>query len=122
PPLPAEPEALDRLARFLGFAGRDAFAAALLERLRKVQRHYALLFEDAPAAEASRRALAFPPDKDATETLDKLATMGFRRPVEASQAVRRWLAGEYRSLRGEFARAHLAELVPVLIDHLARAE
>jgi len=68
--LPAERDALDRFACFLGFAGRDAFAAALLERLRKVQRHYARLFEDAPAAEASRRALAFPPGKDATETLD----------------------------------------------------
>ena len=40
--------------------------------------------------------------------------MGFRRPLEVSQAVRRWLAGEYRSLKGEFARSHLAELVP---DH-----
>jgi len=58
------------------------------EHLRKVQRHYARLFEDAPAAEASRRALAFPPDKDDTETLDKLAAMGFRRPLEVSQAVR----------------------------------
>ena len=120
--LPDQRDALERFARFLGFADRDAFAAALLEHLRKVQRHYARLFEDAPAAEASRRALAFPPAKDETETLDKLAGMGFRRPVEVSQAVRRWLAGEYRSLKGEFARAHLAELVPVLIDHLARSE
>src|SRR5258708_14906916 len=120
--LPAERDALERFARFLGFDGGDALAAALLERLRKVQRHYARLFEDAPAAEASRRALAFPAEKDAVETLDKLAAMGFHRPVEASQAVRRWVAGEYRSLKGEFARTHLAELVPVLIDHLARAE
>ena len=120
--LPAERDALDRFARFLGHAGRDAFAATLLEHLRKVQRHYARLFEDAPAAEASRRALLFPPDADHTETLDKLAAMGFRRPIEVSQAVRRWLSGSYRSLRGEFARSHLAELVPVLIDHLARAE
>ena len=120
--LPAERDALDRFARFLGHAGRDAFAAALLEHLRKVQRHYARLFEDAPAAAASRRALTFPKDADSTETLDKLAAMGFRRPLEVSQAVRRWLSGEYRSLRSEFAREHLAELVPVLIDHLSRAE
>jgi [glutamine synthetase] adenylyltransferase / [glutamine synthetase]-adenylyl-L-tyrosine phosphorylase len=120
--LPAEREALERFARFLGYAGRDAFAAVLLDHLRKVQRHYARLFEDAPAAEASRRALAFPREKDDTETLDKLAAMGFRRALEVSQAVRRWLAGEYRSLKSEFAREHLAELVPVLIDHLARSE
>jgi [glutamine synthetase] adenylyltransferase / [glutamine synthetase]-adenylyl-L-tyrosine phosphorylase len=120
--LPAERDALDRFARFLGHAGRDAFAAVLLDHLRKVQRHYARLFEDAPAAAASRRALTFPKDADSTETLDKLAVMGFRRPVEVSQAVRRWLSGEYRSLRSEFAREHLAELVPMLIDHLSRAE
>jgi glutamate-ammonia-ligase adenylyltransferase len=120
--LPAEREGLDRFARFLGLAGRDAFAAVLLDHMRKVQRHYARLFEDAPAAEASRRALTFPPDKDDTETLDKLAAMGFRRPLEVSHAVRRWLGGEYRSLASEFARSHLAELVPVLIDHLSRAE
>jgi glutamate-ammonia-ligase adenylyltransferase len=120
--LPAEREGVERFARFLGFAGRDAFAAMLLEHMRKVQRQYARLFEDAPAAEASRRALAFPPDKDDAATLDKLATMGFRRPLEVSQAVRRWLQGEYRSLKSEFARTHLVELVPVLIDHLARAE
>jgi glutamate-ammonia-ligase adenylyltransferase len=120
--LPAEREALDRFSRFLGFAGRDAFAAALLEHLRKVQRHYGRLFEDAPAAAASRRLLRFPAGADDTETLDKLAAMGFRRPVEASQAVRRWLSGEYRSLTSEFARSHLVELVPVLIDHIARAE
>ncbi len=120
--LPAETEALDRFARFLGFAGRDAFAATLLDHLRKVQRHYARLFEGAPAAEASRRALKFPKNADDTETLDKLAAMGFHRPVEVSQAVRRWLSGDYRSLKSEFARAHLVELVPILIDHLARAE
>ncbi len=120
--LPAERSILERFARFLGYANRDAFAAVLLEHLRKVQRHYARLFEDAPAAEASRRALAFLPEKDDTETLDKLAAMGFRRPIEVSQAVRRWLAGEYRSLKSESAREHLADLVPVLIDHLARSE
>jgi len=120
--LPSERDGVERFARFLGFADRDAFAAALLEHMRKVQRQYARLFEDAPKAEASRRALAFPPDKDDTATLDKLAAMGFHRPLEVSGAVRRWLAGEYRSLKSEFARSHLSELVPVLIDQLARAE
>jgi len=120
--LPDEREELERFARFLGFVDRDAFAVVLIEHLRKVQRHYARLFEEAPAAEASRRALSFPSDKDDVETLDKLAAMGFRRPLEVSNMVRNWLKGEYRSLKGEFARAHLAELVPVLIDHLARSE
>ena len=34
----------------------------------------------------------------------------------------KWRAGAYRALRGEQARANLAELVPVVIDQLSRAE
>ena len=120
--LPAEREgarAVRALSRLCRTATR--FADALLEHLRKVQRHYARLFEDAPAAEASRRALAFPPDKDD----DRERSTGSPRWASAgrsrsSAAVRRWLAGDYRSLKSEFARTQLAELVPVLLDQLAR--
>jgi glutamate-ammonia-ligase adenylyltransferase len=120
--LPTERNELERFARFLGFADRDAFAQTLVEHLRKVQGHYRRLFEDAPALAARRRALVFAPEADHRETLDRLAEMGFKRPVEASGAVRRWLKGEYRALRGEVARSHLAELVPALLDELARSE
>ena len=42
--------------------------------------------------------------------------MGFRKPLEVSATVRRWLtAATIRSLRGEFARSQFAELVPVLL-------
>jgi [glutamine synthetase] adenylyltransferase / [glutamine synthetase]-adenylyl-L-tyrosine phosphorylase len=120
--LPSDPEALAGFARFLGFAGRDSFADALLEHLRKVQRHYARLFEDAPKLAAERRALSFPLGSDDGVTLDKLTAMGFRQPLAASATVRRWFAGSYSALKGEFARSRLAEIVPVLIDHLSRAE
>ena len=105
--LPADRDELDRFARFLGFAGRDAFAVCLLDHLRKVQRHYARLFEDAPALTAKRRPLVFSPEADRRETLDQLVEMGFRRPTEISASVRRWLSGEYRSLRSEIG-AHAA--------------
>jgi [glutamine synthetase] adenylyltransferase / [glutamine synthetase]-adenylyl-L-tyrosine phosphorylase len=120
--LPGDSEELARFSRFLGFADRDAFATALVGHLAKVQRHYARLFEHAPAREAERRGLAFPPDADVRETLDKLAAMGFRRPPEVSGGVRRWLSGAYRSLRGETARGELTELVPVLLAEFARSE
>src|SRR5262249_10373749 len=90
--------------------------------LRKVQSHYGRLFEDAPALAARRHALSFPPEGDSRETLDGLAAMGFRRPVEASAAVRRWLAGAYPAFKGEAARSHLTELIPVLLDELSRSE
>jgi glutamate-ammonia-ligase adenylyltransferase len=120
--LPPEREGLDRFARFAGFDGRDAFAATLLTHLNAVQRHYARLFEDAPAQAARQRGLVFALDRNERETLDKLVAMGFRQPIEISDTVRRWLAGAPRSLKGRVARSHFAQLVPVLIDHLARAE
>ncbi len=120
--LPSAREDLERFAHFAGFSGRDAFAAALLVHLNAVQRHYSQLFEDAPAQTARQRGLVFPSDHNERETLDKLVAMGFERPVEASDAVRRWLSGAPRPLRGQFARGQFAQLAPVLIDDLARAE
>src|SRR5215469_5040242 len=118
--LPADPAALDRFARFLGFAGRDAFAAALLDHMRKVQRHYARLFEDAGTGERLR--LEFPADADDPRTLDALVGLGFKKPLEVSAMVRRWFAEDVPALRGEFAKSHFAELLPLLIEHVAHGE
>jgi [glutamine synthetase] adenylyltransferase / [glutamine synthetase]-adenylyl-L-tyrosine phosphorylase len=119
--LPQDPDVLARFARFFGCRGRDDFAALLEGHLGRVQSHYARLFEDAPrrAPEASR--LVFPPNKDDRETLDALSAMGFRNPLAASALVRDWLAGRYRSLRSEAARADLAVIVPSLLVDLARS-
>jgi glutamate-ammonia-ligase adenylyltransferase len=119
--LPQDPDALVRFARFFGCRGRADFAALLEDHLGHVQSHYSHLFEDAPrhAPEASR--LTFPPDKDNRETLDALAAMGFRNPMAASAFVRGWLAGRYRSLKPEAARADLAAVAPSLLTDLARS-
>jgi [glutamine synthetase] adenylyltransferase / [glutamine synthetase]-adenylyl-L-tyrosine phosphorylase len=119
--LPADRDALERFARFAGFRDRDAFGEALLAHLRAVQRHYATLFESAPAVEAGRRTLLFPPAADDRETLDNLTEMGFRKPLEVSDMVRRWGAGTYASTRSEHARTQLAEIVPVLLHQFARS-
>ncbi|MBI2713678.1 MAG: bifunctional [glutamine synthetase] adenylyltransferase/[glutamine synthetase]-adenylyl-L-tyrosine phosphorylase [Rhizobiales bacterium] len=118
--LPAERADLERFARFLGFADRDAFATVLLGHLEKVQHYYARLFEKAPSAD--RPALLFPGDADDHKTLDRLSELGFRAPLEASSIVRQWLAGAHRSLKGDAAREHLRELLPVLLEHLARTD
>ncbi|MEI7806366.1 MAG: bifunctional [glutamine synthetase] adenylyltransferase/[glutamine synthetase]-adenylyl-L-tyrosine phosphorylase [Hyphomicrobiales bacterium] len=118
--LPEEREDLEKFSRFLGFEDRDAFAKVLLGHMGKVQRHYAKLFEAAPAPDAP--ALNFPPQSDDRKTLDRLAEMGFRSPLEASALIRQWLAGGHRPLKGEAARAELVALLPVLLDHLSRSE
>ena len=118
--LPADPAALDGLARFAGFRGRDAFAAVLTRHLEKVQAHYVNLFEGAPPA--GSLALEFPADADDRRTLDRLVAMGYRTPLETSARIRRWLGGEHRSLRNEAARVQLTELIPSLLEHFAGTE
>ena len=120
--LPSDREALDRFAHFAGFAGRDAFAETLLGHLRKVQDHYARLFEDAARRTGQEPALSFPEKSDDRETLDWLALRGFRKPLEASATVRGWLARGYSALKGAFARQEFNALLPVLLDHLGRLE
>jgi glutamate-ammonia-ligase adenylyltransferase len=119
--LPGDRDGLEKFARFLGFADRDAFAETLLGHLRNVQRHYASLFEHASAAEAKAQALAFPIGADDRETLDKLTAMGFRKPLEISALVRGWQSGSYRSLKSPALRTQLAELVPLLLPQFARS-
>ncbi|HEX5211850.1 MAG TPA: bifunctional [glutamine synthetase] adenylyltransferase/[glutamine synthetase]-adenylyl-L-tyrosine phosphorylase [Pseudolabrys sp.] len=118
--LPAERAELERFARFLGFASRDAFAKALVEHLDNVQRYYSRLFEKTPGAD--KPALLFPAEADDHKTLDRLAGLGFRAPLEASSIIRQWLGGGYRSLRGEAGRSHLEALLPVLVEQIARTD
>jgi glutamate-ammonia-ligase adenylyltransferase len=118
--LPAERDELERFARFLGYASRDAFAKVLLGHLDKVQRHYDRLFE--AAAEGEGPALKFSVDADDRKTLDRLAELGFRSPLEASSTIRHWLSGAPRSLKGEAARGHLQVLLSALIKQIGRTD
>src|SRR5579883_1343279 len=119
--LPSDPQVLESFARFAGFAGRDALAETLLTQLRNVQQSYAGLFERAPQTGERPHSLRFPREADDHATVDRLAEMGFRQPAEVSARVRRWQSGGAASLRGPFARAQLAELVPLLLPQFALA-
>ena len=119
--LPPERDGIERFAHFLGFERRDTFAKVLVDHLDKVQGHYARLFERMPTG-PDRPPLRFPLDADDHKTLDRLAELGYRKPLEVSTIVRHWLAGGYRSLKGETARDHLADLLPALLEQLARTD
>jgi glutamate-ammonia-ligase adenylyltransferase len=118
--LPAEHYTLEDFAKFLGFESTAAFAQVLVSHLRNVQRQYSQLFE--PPAQAPDQALKFPKDEDDRETLDRLAAMGFRNPLEISALVRGWLSGRHLALRSDFARSQLTTLIPHLLEQLARSE
>jgi [glutamine synthetase] adenylyltransferase / [glutamine synthetase]-adenylyl-L-tyrosine phosphorylase len=119
--LPSDRDALEKFGRFLGYAGRDEFAAQLLEQLRAVERHYVRLFEREPAFLARMQNLSFSAEREG-ETLDRLAQLGFQKPAAILDTVRRWRASDYPSLRGEQAQTILDELLPLIIDQMSRAE
>lgn len=120
--LPAERDALERFARFLAFEDRDAFARILLGHLGNVQRHYAALFETAPDVPGVGRVQVTAEDAAVTSNIQYFAERGFAKPADAAGAVQRWFAGSYRSLKGDLARSHLAELLPLFVDHAVRSE
>src|SRR5262249_43092210 len=99
----------------------DSFAAVLVVHLQNVQRHYANLFEAPLAHPGGREVLAFEPD-NTRAVLERLAQLGFKQPAETAATIAHWLGGEYRSLKGEAARQHLAELIPAMLDQFAQAD
>ena len=119
--LPTEPEALERLARFAGFADRAHMDAEVRKVLRTVQRHYAALFEEAPELAAEAGSLVFTGGEDDPETVETLRRMGFSRPEAASAIIRGWHYGRYRAMRSERARERLTEITPALLQALVRA-
>jgi glutamate-ammonia-ligase adenylyltransferase len=119
--LPDDRKALARFARFAGYDGRDAFAEALLKRLKTVQRHYARLFEDAPPLSADIGSLVFTGEEDDPDTLETLAGLGYAEPSSVSRTVRGWHRGRYPSTRSARARELLTELAPTLLATFARS-
>ena len=118
--LPEGREGMEGFARFMGYAGRDAFAEVLVGHLQTVQAHYARLFEDAPPPAVLESELKFPEAENDRPTVAALARMGFRDPAATSATVRGWLAGRPRALRSPAARLYLSRIVPLLLASIAR--
>lgn len=120
--IPSELERLAQFARFFGFTSADAFGAALIERLRRVESHYAMLFEDAPdliPSDALGGNLAFTGGEADPDTLETLARLGFNQPATVDAAVRGWHHGRCRAMRSTRARELLTEMMPQLLKALS---
>ncbi|MFO1112337.1 MAG: bifunctional [glutamine synthetase] adenylyltransferase/[glutamine synthetase]-adenylyl-L-tyrosine phosphorylase [Rhodospirillales bacterium] len=120
--LPEEPGKLEALALFLGYPSLEPFATDLLATLRRVESHYAELFEDAPALTlpgAVGGNLVFTGGEADPETLATLQRLGFSNVQTVDAAVRSWHHGRCRAMRSVRARELLTELVPHLLKALA---
>ncbi len=112
--LPDDDEDVDALAVFLGYDDPAAFREALLERLRRVEDHYAHLFEESPTLSEPGN-LVFTGGEPDPETLATLTGLGFRDGEMVWQVVSGWHHGRYRALRSTRSRQLLTELVPLLL-------
>lgn len=118
--LPTEQDELETIARFSGYKGYEPFAGALLYHLDTVQKHYAALFEAAPGLGDEQGNLVFTGGEDDPATLETLSRMGYQRPSDVSAIVRGWHFGRAATMRSARSRELLTELMPVLLEALAR--
>src|ERR1700684_1669582 len=117
--LPFEQEALDRFAKFCGYARLDGFADDLTHHLTQVERHYARLFEDAPELSVASGDLVFTGVIDDPATLDTLRALGFQRPEAAAETVRGWHFGRRAAVRRARPRGGMTEMTPALLEAFA---
>jgi [glutamine synthetase] adenylyltransferase / [glutamine synthetase]-adenylyl-L-tyrosine phosphorylase len=114
--LPFDPIDLTRFAKFCGYRSLSAFEAETTAHLRRVETHYARLFEHAPGLDASAGSLVFTGVADDPETLTTLRRLGFRSPEQAAETIRGWHFGRRAAVRSARAREVLTELTPPLLD------
>ncbi len=117
--LPEDTAKLARFSRFLGYPDEAAFGEALTAQARRVQGHYALLFEAEPDLAAEVGDLVFTGVEDDPGTLATLSRLGFRAPERATETVRGWHFGRRPAVTSPRAREVLTELVPALIQALS---
>jgi len=121
--LPEDAEGLARIASFMGFDGVDAFSAALVGHMTRVERCYAGLFETAPDLGVGGEvegSLVFTGVEDDPATIETLRRLGYANPSAIAGMVRGWHHGRARATRSERARELLTELMPAILSAFAK--
>lgn len=113
--LPADPDALDAVARLDGLPDGAALVAELSAISETVGKRYDTLI----AASASPVAKPLPASSEAVKS--ELADMGFSDPAELAERIEGWRSGKMRALRSDAARAAFDAIQPALLAALAAA-
>ncbi|VAW19515.1 Glutamate-ammonia-ligase adenylyltransferase [hydrothermal vent metagenome] len=112
---------LSAIACLMGFKELESFAAAYRGTLDIVTRNYNNLFVGQNDLSANVGSLVFTGADEDPATLETLGKMGFANPSLAAATIRKWHYGGYKATRAAAARAHLTELVPLLLQTICRA-
>ncbi|MBX9874430.1 MAG: bifunctional [glutamine synthetase] adenylyltransferase/[glutamine synthetase]-adenylyl-L-tyrosine phosphorylase, partial [Beijerinckiaceae bacterium] len=118
--LPKAAADLEAFARFCGYASTAAFGKALTAHARRVEGHYALLFEEGPSLASEAGTLSFTGSDLDPQTLETLQKLGFRQAGTAAETVRGWHFGRRAAVTSARAREVLTELTPALLVALGR--
>ena len=114
--LPSGDDEIERFARFCAHPDLESFSHALTRDMELVEKHYARLFEHAPALDTESGSLVFTGVSDDPETLETLRGMGFMDPARVTETVRGWHFGRRAAVQSARAREVLTELVPALLE------
>lgn len=117
--MPADKAGVDRIARFMGYDDTGRFEEDLLATLRRVQQHYARLFEQAPALGDRSGSLVFTGTDADPDTIATIGGLGFSDPAGVDALIRGWHHGRYRAMRSTRARELLTELTPRMLTAFA---
>lgn len=117
--LPKTDEQIEDIAVFAGYPDAAAFRDDLVRQLTLVEKNYAELFEEAPEL-GGAGTLVFTGSEDHPETIKTLEDMGFSDGASISTMIRRWHHGRYRATRSVRSRELLTELMPRLLEALAK--
>ncbi len=117
--MPKDEIELQRIAFMAGFSGFDEFSTVLEGHLRRVEHHYAELFEEEASLSNTCGNLVFTGDDDDPDTVETLSNLGYQRPSAIIALVRSWHFGRYRVMQTAEARARLTELTPTLLQAFA---
>lgn len=113
--LPKTREGFASYARFCGFSDAKALEAEIEKVLRRVAAHYDELFAQEDTLGVSAGSLVFTGDSPDPDTVETFSKLGFERPVDAVEIVRKWHYGRYRATQTAKARELLTALTPQII-------
>ncbi len=119
--MPGTPEAVGVIGRLMNQPDLKTFETDYRAALERVARYYAELFTEGETLGTVEGNLVFTGSDDDPNTLETLTNMGFADAHKAIETVRKWHYGSYAATRSAAARAHLTELLPLLLTTLANA-
>jgi len=119
--LPETVQELGIIAALMQFDSLENFENAYRQTLAIVTKNYTNLFVTGHDLSADTGSLVFTGSDDDPATLETLSKMGFANPSLAAATIRKWHYGSYAATRAAAARAHLTELMPLLLETICRA-